>query len=216
MPTPVPDKKPLYRIVHWQNVEYILRHGLGWSEHPEANPDFVNIGHRQLISDRHTHPIPKLANAGNLGEYIPFYFGPFSPMLLMIKNGTPPVQKRPQEDIVYVISSVKTIQEAGLEYCFTDKQAKRKLANFYREDEHFDKIDWEVVGQRYWNDTPDYQDRQDRKQAEFLVRYHIPVSCINWLAVRTEDRKRYFEAMITDLNLPIQVFIDTNNKLYYP
>jgi hypothetical protein len=158
----------------------------------------------------------QLPNAGNLGEYIPFYFGPFSPMLLMIKNGTPPVQQRPQEDIVYIISSVQAIKTAGLEYCFTDRQAKRALAGFYRNDEDLDKIDWDVVGLRQWNNTSDYQDRMERKQAEFLVRHHVPVSCINWLAVRTEERKRFFEEMITSLGLTIQVFLDTKNQLYYP
>ncbi|TAE28806.1 MAG: DUF4433 domain-containing protein [Cytophagales bacterium] len=211
-----PVNIPLYRIVHWQNVEHILHHGLCCVGHPEANPTFINIGHQQLITDRHTHPITQLPDAGNLGEYVPFYFGPFSPMLLMIKNGTPPVQKRPQEDIVYIISSVKTIKDAGLEYCFTDRQAKRKLAGFYRDDEKFEKIDWEVVGLQQWHNTRDYQDRMERKQAEFLIRHHVPVSCINWLGVRNEERKRYFEEMIARLGLTIQVFLDAKNQLYYP
>lgn len=216
MPSPIPTHIPLYRIVHWQNVEHILHHGLCCAGHPEANPNFINIGHQQLITDRHTHPITQLPNAGNLGEYIPFYFGPFSPMLLMIKNGTPPVKQRLQEDIVYIISSVKTIKAAGLEYCFTDRQAKRALAQFYQNDEDFDKIDWEVVGQQRWNNVSDYQDRMERKQAEFLIRHYVPVACITWLAVRTDERKRYFERMVSNLQLPIQVFLDTKNKLYYP
>lgn len=216
MPGSVPDRIPLYRIVHWQNVAHILQHGLCCAGHPEANPNFINIGHKQLIADRHEYPITKLPDAGSLGEYIPFYFGPFSPMLLMIKNGTPPVQQRPQEDIVYLISSVSTIKAAGLAYCFTDRQAKRKLAEFYQNDEDFDKIDWDVVGQKQWNNVADYQDRMERKQAEFLVRDHVPVACITWLAVRTEERKRYFADMIADLNLPVQVFLDTKHQLYYP
>jgi len=111
---------------------------------------------------------------------------------------------------------VSKIKAAGLEYCFTDRQAKRALAEFYRNDEDLDQIDWDVVGQQQWNNVAGYQDRMERKQAEFLVRDHVPVACINWLAVRTEDRKRYFTNMITDLNLPIRVFLDTKHQLYYP
>ena len=33
----------------------------------------------------------------------------------------------------------------------------------------FDKVDWELVPARYWADQPDDNDRQRRKQAEFLV-----------------------------------------------
>lgn len=93
--------------------------------------------------------------------------------------------------------------------------AKRSLAGFYREDKDFDKIDWEVVRAKKWNNTPEYLDRKDRKQAEFLVRYHVPVSCITWLGVKTEARKIYFEEMITKLGLPVQVFLDTKSQLYY-
>lgn len=216
MPVQIPKHITLYRIVHWQNVEHILHHGLCYSGHPQADPKFINIGHEQLIQDRHTHLITQLSNAGSLGEYIPFYFGPFSPMLLMIKNGTPPVQKRPQEDIVYLISSVQAIRDAGLEYCFTDRQAKKALAGFYRDDKDLDKIDWEIVGLRHWRNTADDLDRMDRKQAEFLVRHHVPLSCISWLAVKTGERKRYFEEMIANLGLTIRVFLDTKNQLYYP
>lgn len=193
-----------------------MHHGLCYSGHPEANPNFINIGHGQLISDRHTHPITQLADAGSLGEYIPFYFGPFSPMLLMIKNGTPPVQRRPQEEIVYIISSVQAIKEAKLEYCFTDRQAKKKLAGFYRDDQDLNMIDWDVVRLQFWRNTSEYIDMQDRKQAEFLVRHHVPISCISWLAVKTQERKQYFEEMIANLGLPIQVFLDSKNQLYYP
>jgi hypothetical protein len=133
----------------------------------------------------------------------------------MIKNGTAPVEQRPQEDIVYLISSVQAIKNANLEYCFTDMHAKLRLAGFYREDKDFDKIDWEVVQAKVWNRLPDYLDRQDRKQAEFLVRHHVPVSCISWLGVKTEARKRYFDEIIAKLELPVQVFLDTKNQLYY-
>lgn len=83
MPNEVPKKIILYRIVHWQNVEYILQHGLYHQQHALADPAYINIGHKQLIADRHEYQITNLADAGNLGEYVPFYFGPHSPMLLI-------------------------------------------------------------------------------------------------------------------------------------
>ena len=215
MPAPALNKIILYRIVHWQNVEYMLHHGLYHAGHALSDPNYINIGHKQLIADRHEHTITKLPDAGNLGEYVPFYFGPHSPMLLMIKNGTPPVAQRPQEDIVYIITSVKTVKETNCEYCFTDMHAKLALADFYRDDADFDKIDWEVVKAKFWNNIPEYQDKQDRKQAEFLVRHHVPVSCINWLGVKTEERKRYFEKIISSLGLPVKVYLDSQNSLYY-
>lgn len=82
----VPDRIYLFRIVHWQNIEHILVHGLCSRQHEAHDPDYVHIGHPQLIVDRHDHPIP-LDGHGHLGEYIPFYFWGHSPMLYMIMHG---------------------------------------------------------------------------------------------------------------------------------
>lgn len=180
-----------------------------------ADPDYINIGHSKLIEDRHEHPIIGIEGAGNLGEYVPFYFGPHSPMLLMIKSGSTWVTKRPQEDILYIISSLDRIKQANCEYCFSDKQAKLALANFYRRDEDLDKIDWEVVKAKYWKNDEHYLDRQDRKQAELLVRNAVPVSCIEAICVKSEERKEYIEGLLGRFKLEIKVYLDTNNKLYY-
>jgi len=82
----IPNPIRIYRMVHWHNVEHILQHGLCCRDHPNADPNYINIGHAQLIEDRHEHTIP-LRGEGSLGEYIPFYFAGHSPMLYIMKNG---------------------------------------------------------------------------------------------------------------------------------
>lgn len=84
----------------------------------------------QLIEDRHIYPV-KLANAGNLGEYVPFYFSEHTPMLYLIMNGYKGVQQRPQEDIVFLVSAFEEIRAAGLEFVFTNMNAKLALAEFF-------------------------------------------------------------------------------------
>lgn len=117
----IPNKIWLFRIVHWENVEYILDNGMTCREHPSADPNYINIGMRQLVNDRHDHPI-SFENAGNLGEYVPFYLGPHSPMLYMIKNGFSGVTKRPQHEIVYIISSMEKIIENNCVYLIGRKE----------------------------------------------------------------------------------------------
>ena len=144
----VPENIFLYRMVHWQNVEYILQNGLCCREHANADPNYINIGHRQLISDRHNHPIA-LPNAGNLGDYVPFYFAGHSPMLYLIKNGYQGVAKRPQEDIVYLVCNFETIENSGLEYVFTDRNAKISITNFYTDKQDFEKLHWEIINSKH-------------------------------------------------------------------
>lgn len=210
----VPEKIWLFRMVHWQNVEHILRHGLCRREHPLADPNYINIGHNQLITDRHDYPIP-LEGAGNLGEYVPFYFAGHSPMLYAIMNGYLGVQRRPQYDIVFVVSSFEKIQSSGLEFVFTDRNAKKAIANYYNQVVDFNKIDWAAVKSKVWENTIDYLDRKELKQAEFLARNHVPAHCIEMLVVKTNERKEYFEKIMRSLGLGIPVRVDNLQKLYY-
>ena len=58
----------------------------------------------------------------------------------------------------------------GVDLVFSDGHG---LARFpptaYEDEAQLDQVDWNLVGARYWSDQPDDNDRQRRKQAEFLV-----------------------------------------------
>ena len=88
------DKIWLYRIVHINNVEYLLHNGISTQQDPQSNSNYVNIGDTNLINQRMDYPI-NLEGYGNLGDYGPFYFGPLSPMLLNIKTGYRGIKQLP-------------------------------------------------------------------------------------------------------------------------
>lgn len=204
----------LYRMVHWENVEYILNNGLCCKEHENADSDYINIGMRSLIEDRHEYTIG-LPNAGKLGDYVPFYFAGHSPMLYIIMRGFSGVTKRPQNDIVYVATRFKVIKESKLPYVFTDRHAKVAVANFYTEEEDFKKLNWAIIRAKDWRSDNNNLDKRDLKQAEFLIRNQVPIKAIEALVVKTTERKQYFDEIIANLELEIKVFIDTKNELYY-
>lgn len=179
-----------------------------------ADPNYINIGHRQLITDRHIHPIP-IEGAGNLGEYVPFYFAGHTPMLYLIMNGYKGVARRPQVDIVFLVSTIQKVLDEGLEYVFTNMNAKLRLADFYKDIQHLDQIDWTVVNSKQWGAQDGDLSSKDLKQAEFLIRNTVPVSCLHALVVKTEERKTYFDELINELELDLPVYIDKSCKLYY-
>lgn len=207
-------KTYIFRMVHWQNVEYILENGMCCRGHKLEDPDYINIGMRKLIEDRKDYPVP-IKGAGNLGEYVPFYFAGHSPMLYTIINGYSGVAKRPQEDIIYFVSSVEKIEEEGLPFVFSDRHAKRAVANFYSSKSDLENLDWETIKKRKWANDQNNLSRRDIKQAEFLVHKHVPITCIHALVVKTLERKEYFEEIIRKLELEIEVHIDEKCKLYY-
>jgi hypothetical protein len=178
------------------------------------DPNYVNIGMRDLIVKRHDHPV-KIEGAGNLGEYVPFYFAGHTPMLLTIKNGTKGVVQLPQQDIVFIVCKLETICKLALPFIFTDRHAKAAFATFYQDINDLNKLDWDTIQLRYWASDDSKLDRQEVKQAEFLIHQYVPVECIHALVVKTSERKAFFEEMIRNLGLTIAVHVDENRKLYY-
>ncbi|WP_338874931.1 DUF4433 domain-containing protein [Spirosoma sp. SC4-14] len=179
-----------------------------------ADPNYIFIGDSQLTQDRHEYPVP-LENYGNLGDYVPFYFGPLSPMLLNIKTGYRGITKRPQEEIIYISCKVDSIVKAGLRFVFTDGQAKDRLTVFYQSLDDLDKIDWEVVKAKYWHNIEDDFDRQRRKQAEFLVYEQVTANLIDAIVVFNKEKADFVNGFLKQEGRSIPVYINPGNRFYY-
>lgn len=204
-------------MVHFDNLAYLLRNGMCTRNHRLADPDYINIGDSDLIRQRQDYPAKITPPGGNLGDYVPFYFGGHSPMLLNIKTGYRGVMQRDQADIVFVVCSIeRIIAHCPNQWCFTDGHAKNSITRFFNSEEDLDKVDWTTTRMQMWRDCDEDWDRMRKKQAEFLVKDHVPVGCIKKLAVFNGLRKDLVMATVTQLGLDIPVKVDTNRQLYYP
>jgi len=162
------SKTYLFRMTHIENIPHILQHGITHPSSRNANPDFVPIGDRTLISTRNDF---LLNNGRRLGEYIPFYFGIRTPMLYVIQMGFNMVTPTPAENIVYCITSVQKIIELQLDFVFTNGHAVDCFTTQYTPEDinNIDNIiDRKAVMAKYWRDDNDL-DLKRRKEAEFLV-----------------------------------------------
>jgi hypothetical protein len=210
-----PDIVKIYRIVHIDNIEYLLENGMHHREHADADPDYINIGDSDLIAKRHEYPVGINPPGGALGEYIPFYFGPLSPMLLNIKTGYSFVKQRPQKDIVYIVCKLNDIVDNCEEWCFTDGHAKKRISTFYNDLDDLNEVSWDIVAERYWRDTEEDFDKMRKKQAEFLVKEHVPVNCIYGIVTYNKEAANTVKEILNRLNLDIPVRINPNGNYYY-
>ena len=80
-----PSKGLIWRIVHIDNLLWISANGLHSGNSPIQSPNWQHIGNPELIQKRAKHPVP-VGPQGYLNDYVPFYFTPFSPMLLNINR----------------------------------------------------------------------------------------------------------------------------------
>lgn len=118
-----------------------------------------------------------------MGDYVPFYFAPRSPMLYAIDRGAVAGYQGGQAPIIYLCSTVEAVVEKGLEWVFTEGHAEMAYTDFFNDVADLDKVDWKLMREKYWNDTDEDGDRKRRRQAEFLVRTFFPWNLFSYVGV---------------------------------
>lgn len=171
-------------------------------------PHWVSIGNPELIDKRARHPVP-MPPGGYLNDYVPFYFTPFSPMLRNITTGWGGIQKRPNEEIVILVSSLHRVEELGLHFLFTDSHAYYQWANFYSDAVDIAKIDWPLLQARDFRRNPDDPAKFERYQAEALVHRHLPIDGLLGIVCYTDRVKLAIEQQLRARNLNLPVYART-------
>ncbi len=199
-----PQKALIWRIVHRDNLRWILDNGLYCGNSAEKAAGWVNIGNPELIDKRARHPVP-LPPGGWLNDYVPFYFTPFSPMLRNIHTGWGGIQKRPNDEIVMLVSSLHHLAALGLPFLFTDSHAYYQWANYYSDLADLDRIDWPLLQRRDFRRDPEDPAKFERYQAEALVHRHLPVGGLIGIVCYTQALQQHIEQQVQarGLNLPV-------------
>lgn len=200
-----PDKALIFRIVHVDNVEWILDAGgidCRNSSHP--NPDYVEIGNPDLIAKRLNTPV-LIGNLGMLSDYVPFYFTPFSMMMYNIHTGYGGVKKRKNEEIVILVSSIFQLEKLGVTYAYTDKHAYMADAQFFDSPDHLNQIDWKILQERDFQRSDEDPGKCDRYQAEALVYRRVPLEALIGIGCHSEPIQKKLELWMQNRNLEIQV-----------
>jgi len=171
-----PGRALIFRITHRDNIPCIFEKGLHCQNSEVRCNGFVDIGCVDLIGKRNGHPV-LIPPGGTLGDYIPFYFTPFSPMLLNIKTGRG-VQRRTNEEIVILASALPMLSDRGLPFLFTDRHAYLATARFFSDLARLDQIDWAILQSRDFQRDPNDPGKFERYQAEALVHKHLPLDAL--------------------------------------
>lgn len=198
-----PQKALIWRIVHLSNIPWILDNGLHCGNSQQQSPVWEPIGSAELIDKRASHPVP-VPPYGCLNDYVPFYFTPFSPMLLNIKSGRGVVQ-RANQDIVILVSSLPKVAQLKLDFVFTDMHAYYQWANFYSDLDDLDKIDWQILQKRdFARDINDLA-KFERYQAEALIKNHCPIEALVGIACYNNKVEQLLKQQVKQRNLSLDV-----------
>lgn len=190
-------------MTHILNIPHILDVGFVHADSPNASPDYIPIGDSSMIRARAERDV-----AGKtLDQYIPFYFGPRSPMLFVIQNGFNGVTKRFPRDIVYCVLRIDSVINSKLRFVFTDGHAADHITKTYKRDDltNIDSIiSYNDVYAQFWNEDPD---AKRKKEAELLFLDEVPSSLISGYVVYDEKAKQ----QLTSYGIPEdRIIVRTN------
>jgi ssDNA thymidine ADP-ribosyltransferase, DarT len=160
-----------------------------------------------IKASRRTIPVP-LAPFGYVADYVPFYFASRSPMLYKIFRGGLPNYTEGQDPLIYLVSTVEAVVQAGLPWLFSDGNCAATVTQVFDDLSQLDiVVDWQVMRAQMWNNTAEDPDRMRRRMAEFLVHERIPVGCLAGVVVRTHALKQQIEAILAAYHsrLPVRV-----------
>jgi len=153
----------------------------------------VEIGSAGIRERRLQLPVGDVGPGGCVGDYVPWYFGPRSPMMFTLNRNNYEYRDG-FDEVVYLVSSVPRIVALGGEWIASDRNAALSLADFTDNiDSLQEHISWEVIAARYWTDFPD---GSDLRAAEFLVHQSVPWEAVEVIVTKTEATREQVEAMV--------------------
>lgn len=199
-----PKRALMWRIVHQENIPWILDNGLHCGNSGVASSTWVHIGNQELIVKRSMHRVP-LGPGGYVNDYVPFYFTPFSPMMANIFKGHAGVVQRTRDEIVILVSSLPRIVKLNLPFVFTDMHAYYEWANFYTNLDDLDKIDWKMLQLRDFKRDPNDPMKFERYQAEVLIHNYCPVDALLGMVCYTDAVKTQLEGYVQQRGLSLTI-----------
>lgn len=203
-----PEKALIFRIVHRDNLPWLLEHGLHAPSGVVFDPSHRNIGNAELIEKR-TQRTVNAPPGGTLSDYVPFYFTPFSIMMYNIHTGYN-VPRIPNSDILILVSSLFKISELRIPFVFTKQHAFLKTTEFFSRQEDLVKIDWPLLNRRDFKHDPDDPGKKERYQAEALIWKYVPVQALLGICSFTEECDAQVKAELTQRALDVKTNVQAN------
>ena len=86
-------------------------------------------------------------------------------MLYSIHGGFVEQYKEGQQPVVHLVSTAESVAAADLDFTFTEGHAELAYSSFFEDLADLDKVDWQIMKSKWWNDTDEDMGRKRRRQA---------------------------------------------------
>lgn len=183
----------IYHFTHVDNLAAILgADGLVADSGVDDDSGSINVGDPGVKSARR-HRLVTVEPGGSVADYVPFYFAPRSPMMFRIacdhRDSAADRYADGDDPLIYLVSSLERVAAAGLAWVASDGNAAAAVSRFTNQLEDLAGfVDWSLMRETMWRNTPEDPDRRRRRMAELLVHRQVPLAAVLGFATRSEQR----------------------------
>lgn len=144
----------------------------------------VEVGNVEIKASRKNRRVD-CGPGGMVGDYVPFYFAPRSPMMYVISKGRVDGVSTDLSRLIYLVSTTDAVYEAGVPCVYSDGNAAVLITKFCEDPAMLaTHVDLPLMKEMMWTSTPEDPDRMRRRMAEFLVYERLPLALMAGIAVR--------------------------------
>lgn len=178
-------------FTHLNNLPSIVAAGaLSCDRQARQGPMHTEVGDTSIKEARRQRVVT-VGPGGTVGDYVPLYFAPRSPMMFRIacdcRDAAPGRYLGGDRPLIYLAARVRAVADSGLAWVATDGNARAKITRFSScLAEVEEMIDWELMRQKMWNSNLDDPDRERRRAAELLVHRQAPLSLFHEVIAYSE------------------------------
>jgi hypothetical protein len=170
-------------------------------------PVATDVGNQSIKANRSRRAVT-CGPGGMVGDYVPFYYAPHSPMLFSIKCGNVPGVSSNQRRLVYLVSSTQAVYAAGLDCVITDGNAAVYITKFSEQEADLaTMVDWPLMNERIWRNTDEDPDRVRRRMAEFLVHQALPLGLVSEIGVTDTHVQAYVAELAANMGRDVGIAI---------
>lgn len=179
-------------FTHLDNLPSIVAAGALASDCQARQGSMVTeVGDPSIKEVRRRRPVP-IFPGGTVGDYVPFYFAPRSPMMFRIacdcRDTIPGRYQGGDRPLVYFAARVAAVIDSGLPWVATDGNARVQISRFTGDlAEVATMVDWSLMRAKMWSSTPDDPDRERRRMAELLVHRLAPLMLFHEVGAYSEE-----------------------------
>lgn len=179
MTQPVPT--PIYHITDLANLRGIVEAGGLRSDVAMAahHPEVIGYGH---IKARRATEI-RVGCCGDrfVGEFVPFYYCPRSPMLFAINRGNTGRPAGCQRTILHLVSTVEAALTTAEDWAISDGNGGAYHSLFCKDLNELRNLDWKAIRATQW------QGMTHQKMAEFLVADFFPWNAVQRIGCENRE-----------------------------